>query len=352
MPLLSRNNTEFSVSVTRRWSPHFKSRALKNAVAALVAFQNDNTAAKLRALYTSLHDWIRVNPKEFARRGSRVADLRTEILQKAAQLHANVADIDDAFRRVAHVWKTIFLQDVRGKVAIHANLWQNIEITDRPTGVPGQYNFTAGNHYSEQDRNQANLDTNEAHVNKQNHPKYWLRLGRRVITPQADGTSYGRCFSCAAAVIYEMVMDPGFDEYMIEHVGAEDYDHHLVLIDRANATGNDSAGLNHRRPDWMSTTAVVDVWQGNLNNNTNYVTIAADNMYALSPLKWFCAFPPNRRVQDRVFATALQAPQRNVVNQNHIQQARAALQDGPGPATRNRKVGGRWIIEREVADGV
>lgn len=352
MALLDRNNTDFEESITRAWSPHYKSSALKNCVAAVKAFQDDNAnAVKLGTAYQRLYDWISANPKEFAKRGSKVEALRREILQKAVQLGANLALIDAQFRRLNHVWKAIFLQDIRAKIGPHINTWRTIEITDQPTGVPGQYNFTVGNHYAEADRNQANLDTNEVQDNKQNHPNYWLRLGRRVVTAQVDNKRYGRCFSCAAAVIYSLVTDPSFDEYMIEHVGAIEYDHHLVLLDRANATGNSSNGLNDQRASWMSTAVVIDVWQGNLNGNTNYVDIAAGNQYAQANLRWFCAFPPNQRAADRAFAGGLPVPQRNVVNLDRIQEVRQAREQGIGEATRNRKVDGRWVVERQNGDG-
>ncbi|MBL8631940.1 MAG: hypothetical protein JNM40_01865 [Myxococcales bacterium] len=346
MALLDLNDKNFETSVTRKWL-HYKSTDLSTLVRKLTEFQSDNTnAVKLVALYQALYDWVRKHPKEFAKRGSRVQALRGEILLKAPVINADIRLVDNQFRSVNHVWT--FLQDIKSKLAPHVNTLRNIEITDQPTGQAGVYTFTPGNVYSEGDRNLANTDTTEVNANKQFEPKYWLRLGRRVITPQQDGKSYGRCFSCAGAVIYKMVMDPAFDEYMIEHVGAEDYDHHLVLLDRPNANGTDDTGLNNMRTVWMGTAAVVDVWQGNLNNNTNYVQIAVEHQYAQSNLRWFCAFPPNRRVQDRQFASGLQAPQRNVQRLDIVQNARQAIQD-QGEQTRNvRRADGKWGIEKLV----
>jgi hypothetical protein len=346
MALLDRGDKNFETSVTRSWSPHYKSSELSGVITALVNFQNDNTSGvKLVALYQALYDWVSKHPKEFAKRGSRVHALRAEIVQKSLQLRADLSAVNVKFMGVNHVWS--FLQDTKNKIAIHANTLRNIEITDRPTDRAGEYNFTPGNVYSEGDRNLASADTTEVSSNKQFEPKYWLRLGRRVVTPQQDGKSYGRCFSCAAAVIYEMVTDPAFDDCMIEHVGAEGYDHHLILLDRCNANGTDNTGLNNARLTWMGSAAIVDVWQGNLNGNTNYVEMAVDNRYAQSNLRWFCAFPPTRRAQDRVFAAGLLAPERKAAKLDMVAEARRAIQD-QGEQSRNRKVDGKWVVERLV----
>ncbi|MDI1443675.1 hypothetical protein [Polyangium sp. 6x1] len=352
MGLLDRGNNEFSTSVTRSWLIA-NSAELTTLLTALGAFQNDDKSVpKLVTLYGALYNWGFKKPKEYARRGRLANELRNQIVSKAVMLqnvHA-LGEFNQKFMTLPPSWS--FLQDITTALAPHVATLKNIEITDRPTGVPGAYDFTAGNVFAEQDRNHANIDTTEVRENKQYEPKLWLRLGRRVVTPQTDGKGYGRCFSCAAAAIYKMVMDPAFDDYMIEHVGAEDYDHHLVLVDRPSATGVNGNGLNDGKAAWLSSAAAIDVWQGNLNGNTKYASIASDNVYvAGSTLKWFCAFPPSRRALDREFANGLRAPQRNPVDMGQIQRAREALQNAPGPKTRNRKgLDGKWIVEKLVGE--
>jgi hypothetical protein len=169
------------------------------------------------------------------------------------------------------------------------------------------------------------------------------------MTPQQDGHCYGRCFSCAAAVIYTLMMDPAFDEYLFEHVGAISYDHHLVLLGRPNAAGVKGEGLDDRKA-WATKTVVVDVWQGNLNGNDDFVSLASMNTYAAARLRFFCAYPVRTRSADREFAARLPVVARGVIKQGIRERAQAAVRN-QGAQTRQIKVDGSWQVE-ELVDGV
>ncbi len=108
-------------------------------------------------------------------------------------------------------------------------------------------------------------------------------------------------------MIYSLVIDGNFDDYIIEHVGAVNYDHHLVLVGLPNASGDQGQGLDDRLA-WLRKTVVIDVWKGNLNNNSDYVTLASLNKYVTSQLRFFCAYSPKTRGADREFANRLTDP--------------------------------------------
>jgi hypothetical protein len=305
MPLLSPGNTEFRESVTRGMF-HFKSRRLRKLLAALAAFQNDSSGAKLAALAKRLRRWKEENPNELRARGTRVAALEQEIKAMADRMGGEVAreaerdepvglhEADDSEADVGP-----FANGLRRKFAV----WTEIEITDKPTGVPGKYNFTEGNSFSEGDRNSALAMLGVEHNPEQN-PKYWLALGKLVQTEKL-GKYYGRCFSCAAAVIYSLVMDEEYDGLMIEHIGAVRYDHHLVLVGRANANGTDGTGLNGKQAAWGDA-VVIDVWQGNLAGDFEYVFLPKDSEYVHGEeQRWFCAFPPEKRGEHRAYAQSV-----------------------------------------------
>jgi hypothetical protein len=349
MAMLARGNTDFRAA-SSGWAPHTKSAELETLLRAIEAVQAD-APSSLEALYRAMTAWVRTDPKEVKKRASLLLVLREELEQKASGSGTDLTTLSDDFDRAAGAWAVWALmrgrlKDVHSALLRHYPTFRNIEITDRPTGAAGQYAFTDGNAYSEADRNLAVGETPEGGGHKQDEPRYWLRLGRRVVTPQQDGTCYGRCFSCAAAAIYTMVMDPAFDGYLIEHVGATSYDHHLVLLGRPNATGTKGEGLD-TRASWTTKTVVVDIWQGNLNGNDDFVGLASMNTYAASMLRFFCAFPTRTRSADREFAARLLAPERGVIKKGIREQAQAALRE-QGSETRNVKVDGKWVIEELV----
>lgn len=85
-------------------------------------------------------------------------------------------------------------------------------------------------------------------------PDFWADLGRRALENE-----YGRCFTCAGAAIYKLVMNPAFDGLVIESVGATTYDHHFVLVGRsAGAVGSTDPPTSEDRG-----VMVIDVWQAN-----------------------------------------------------------------------------------------
>ncbi len=360
MPLLDNGNTQFATSVTRSWSPHYKSASLDTLEAALLAVQNNPAnGGMLQTLYVRLREWVVAHPKEFGKRGSLVGQLAYQIERRAQALGISVAYEAGWFRMLTlrhnvHMWTP--LRDLRAAIASHNAEWSPIVITDEPTGVPGQYHFTAANMFSEGDRNLAVQATGGAHV--QNNPDYWLDLGIRVITPQADTHCYGRCFSCAAAVIYTLVRDARFDDYTIEHIGSIAFDHHLVLVGRSNADGVSEAGLNAGHSQWKWTGVIIDVWQENIAHTTNFGSLAHQNRYAGGNLRWFCAYSTAGRAGHRATANGLVPPVRaEAVDLNRIDASRALVPDLSRPRREIRgPVGpnGRrmWIREEEVAPGV
>jgi len=354
MALLDQNDTRFRTAVALS-GPHTPSGELKQLLAALETVQQQGRRREyLTVLYAAMVQWVTKDPKEVKTRGSLLLALRDEVEQEAAVAGFDVSRYSDQFDRAAGDWAAWALQRgrlQRARAALHPHFpaLRAIEITDQPTGAAGQYAFTDGNAYSEGDRNLAIGETPEGGGKKQNEPRYWLRLGRRVLTAQQDGKCYGRCFSCAAAVIYTLVTDPAFDKLLIEHVGSIGYDHHLVLVGRPNATDTAGTGLSDRE-SWMTKTVAVDVWQGNLNGNDDFISLASMNVYAAANLKFYCAYAVSTRSADRQFALTLPPPVRGAIKSGIREQAQAALRS-QGAETRQVKVDGRWIIE-ELVNGI
>ena len=91
-------------------------------------------------------------------RGTRVAALEQEIKAMADRMGGEVAREAEREEPVA----VHEAEDAETDIGPFANglrrkfpVWSEIEITDKPTGVPGKYNFTEGNSFSEGDRNSA-----------------------------------------------------------------------------------------------------------------------------------------------------------------------------------------------------
>jgi hypothetical protein len=195
-------------------------------------------------------------------------------------------------------------QSLKKHVAALTSDWASVNVTDIPIkGNPGKYTFTPENAISESDRTLALIHLGFGR-NKETTPEYWLTLGYLM---HKRTEKYGRCFSCAAYAIFCLVAAPELDDILIEHVGAKNFDHHLLLLDRTNADGSSNAGLNSHEL-WQDA-YVIDVWQGNLDAADQlpraYLQSAKDHRYAKSDLKLFATFPPSKRIEHRRFAQRL-----------------------------------------------
>jgi hypothetical protein len=345
MPLLDNGNTQFATAVTRAWRPHYKSASLDTLEAALLAVQNNPAnGGMLQTLYVRLREWIVAHPREFGKRGSLVGQLVYQIERRAQALGISVVYEAGWFRMLTvrhnvQMWTP--LRDLRAALAGHNADWL-IRVTDIPVG-PGLYNHTPEDRYALEDRATALAELGPT-LHPQNDPRFWLRLGRHVMTARADTHRYGRCYSCASAVIHTLVADAAFNDYMIEHVASTNYDHHLVLVGRSNANGVSNAGLADGWDQWKWSAVIVDAWQANIPPaTTNFASLAHQNQYAQSPLTWYCAYTPANRAADRAFAAAL-GPVVRVAPQPAMVAAARLAQQADGPP-RYRKEGGRWVLD-------
>lgn len=142
------------------------------------------------------------------------------------------------------------------------------------------------------------VDNSKINIADTSAPEGWLKLGRGVLTNRM-----GKCWSCAAAVIYKLVKDPRFDSVRIESIGAEGYDHHFVVINRDSSTNVTEMST------WNSDAILIDAWQANLDNWTGLrpdQPKAANLCYGKtsdfpykSQIRFFCAFEPADRSQHR-----------------------------------------------------
>jgi hypothetical protein len=178
-------------------------------------------------------------------------------------------------------------------VLTHVPSWSQIEITDRPTGRHGRYNLTENDLSRSQIARGAVAGMILKFLKKKGRsvgmsevttlPEYWLALGRIVLKGNA-----GRCFSCAAAVVFSLVSDTRFDGWTIFMGGSPSYDHHYVVITNSTA----------------SVYYAIDIWSANLNGNTNYVVSWNNFTYAQGYVN-FCTFSTNDRHSHRAFLQQL-----------------------------------------------
>lgn len=170
---------------------------------------------------------------------------------------------------------------------------KTIFICDIPTGTRGVY-------LTERSTG-ALADNAKVNIAKISNPDGWLNLGRSVLTNRM-----GKCWSCAAAVIHKIVTDSRFNSVRVESIGAKDYDHHFVVINRD--PGTDVKNIS----TWNDGAILIDAWQANLNNwvdvspgqakETKLCYAKGDDFPYKSEIKFFCAFEVHDRPQHRVTA--------------------------------------------------
>jgi hypothetical protein len=112
-------------------------------------------------------------------------------------------------------------------------------------------------------------------------PDYWVKLGEMALSAE-----YGRCFSCAGVAIFQLVKNPKFDGCVLESVGAVNYDHHFVLVNRDNVGSSAPPGPN---------TLVVDIWQANQGSDPPMVLWKDFTYNKETELKVFCQIPAGDR---------------------------------------------------------
>ncbi|WP_182869953.1 hypothetical protein [Stieleria mannarensis] len=340
MPLLSPRDTGFALSVARnKW--HFKSRRLCKLLRVLVETQNTPSARNLARLQKRIDRWRDKNPKEVAARGTRLAELEGEVAAALAALNAPDLDVPEPPDPIDFGGDDIpVLTDAELKRRFPS--LQQIQITDLPSGVPGQYTFTPENIHSEGDRNKA-LARLGPTKNPQDDLLYWLILGKLVTTPKL-GSYYGRCFSCAAAVIKCLVSDEDFDDLVIEHVGSIAYDHHLIILGRENADGSTAWGLE--RQDHWGDALVIDVWQGNHSGTFQYLYEPREYDYTNGQkLRWFCSYDPAKRAEHRIYLAGLRELRASPLNARVMGQALAHKGDtsvGEAGAWVKDPLTGKW----------
>jgi len=138
-------------------------------------------------------------------------------------------------------------------------------------------------------------------LGRMENPEGWISLGRAVLTHKV-----GKCWSCAAAAIYKLVVVPEFDLVRFESVGATNNDHHFVVVNRD--PGTDVTDIS----TWNADAFVVDLWQANLHGwhsrqpgsptQSQLCWKPDEYPYKESPVKLYCAFEPadRARVKDSV----------------------------------------------------
>jgi hypothetical protein len=167
---------------------------------------------------------------------------------------------------------------------------KTIFVCDIPTG-------TSRGAYLTEKSTGSIVDMAKINIAKTTEPAGWLNLGRAVLTNRM-----GKCWSCAAAVIYKLVTDPRFDTVRIESIGAKGYDHHFVVINR-------NQGDVTNMSTWNNEVILIDAWQANLDKWTKVPPDqpkAAKLCYGKtsdfpykSEIKCFCAFEPVDRRRHR-----------------------------------------------------
>ncbi len=238
---------------------------------------------------------------------------------------------------------------VAAMVADYTAEWSAIKITDIPTGRPGVYTFTKDNPHTEADSRLAQARVAKkmgVDTNTQSLPEYWIHVGALVRKREPENR-FGRCHSCAAAVIHCLIMDPRFDDCMIEHVGSKEHDHHFVLIGRPNANGINDKGLGDQY-SWQDC-AVIDVWDGNLPSKENdgihqYVSDALACGYTKGTMKLFAAFTPQDRERHCALAESLLADNKFVPKPVELAE-RVGRADGTQEVqgVKYRKEGQKWV---------
>lgn len=172
-------------------------------------------------------------------------------------------------------------------LARHARDWAGIEITDIPTDTPGVYKYTKNDQQTTTMKGTAAAKLAMTHKKKDivDLPEYWAELGRLVSKHRM-----GRCYSCAALVVYTLVMDPTYDELVIAVMGNVDYDHQFVLIGTM-AEVESKKGY------------VIDIWQSNLDKVTPQVLPLNECRYTQGNVQLACLLHPDDRATVRAFVS-------------------------------------------------
>jgi hypothetical protein len=148
------------------------------------------------------------------------------------------------------------------------------------------------------------VDSSKVNLGNVRTASGWLILGKMVLTNRM-----GKCWSCAAAVVYKLVADPRFDAIRIESIGAVNFDHHFVVINRDPTTNVESMQT------WNPDAILVDAWQANLQNWSSVDPLQPKDAqlaytwknfpYSESIVRFFCAFEPRDRATHRGALTSV-----------------------------------------------
>lgn len=174
--------------------------------------------------------------------------------------------------------------DVVVNAAKHNLLWQSVVITDIPKG-PGKYDYLPQDGQATLKQGAAQAAAGGGKDTLLKH-KFWMVFGRSLTAkPPMGGERYARCMGCAALAAFTLVMDVAFEDCTIMVVGSAAYDHYFVMVQTAGKQ-----------------VFAVDIWNANLNKNTNYVTAWEKFVYNKGKPEGFAEFPPQSRAKDRQLA--------------------------------------------------
>ena len=191
-------------------------------------------------------------------------------------------------------------QEVYDKAKSYKEVWDQIEISDIPTGAPGVYEHTKNDLYTTSAKGAAQAHAiagtgcDMSAVGQK--PEYWIKLGQLTIN-----NGVGRCFSCAAVAAYTLVKDPAFDAFIIDVAGSAAYDHHFVVLSSSGAR------VGKTKTIWPESSIAIDIWQGNL-SKISHVFLWKNYQYkgtSGSDNKLFASLKPENRQAHRALAQQL-----------------------------------------------
>lgn len=193
----------------------------------------------------------------------------------------------------------------------HDPKWKKIEITDIPTGEVNRFGvpkYITTDKDREVNRIGAGASGIARRITKcgvgkhESKPVYWIALGRMVMSGKV-----ARCFACAAAAVYTLVLDSKFDSEPIEVIGNRNSDHYFAVVARSGSKGK--VGQDIGTPGKWGSALVVDIWQSNLDvqlkkpEKTPSVMYAQQNDYAKrGGNELFCRLAPADRTAHKKLA--------------------------------------------------
>ncbi|MDT9678667.1 hypothetical protein F6R97_29685 [Pseudomonas sp. JV414] len=178
------------------------------------------------------------------------------------------------------------VRPVELQIRKYEKLWAKITVTDIPTKKHGVYNYTKDDPITTQQKGSASgvVEITLRIAGKPlEAPEFWVLLGGMVLE-----STFGRCFSCAAAAVHTLVHDEYFDRCEVVIMGTKKYDHYFVCV--ANTLGEIKSGEG----------IAIDIWQANLSKKPDAYAHSPANTFRYWPkAEIICVIPQSRRTEFR-----------------------------------------------------